>query len=92
MLNVYPGTEGDCAAGVGVPGNGCTGAPFGWHSPEHSLDFLVADLAKLDKATPTVIFMHYGLKGFGSPGTVPWAGRKSIDWVSPRICSRTLMD
>ena len=44
MLGVYPGTDGDCASGRGVPGTGCSAAdpPWGWHSPEHSLDFLVA--------------------------------------------------
>jgi hypothetical protein len=43
MLGVYPGAAGDCAGGTGVPGTGCASAspPWGWHSPEHSLDFLV---------------------------------------------------
>ena len=39
MLGVYPGTEGDCASGTGIKGNGCdsgSAAPWGWHSPEQS--------------------------------------------------------
>ena len=89
MLGVYPGTIGDCASGTGRPGGGCCGDSsrpicWGWHSPEHSLDFLIADLAKLDKAIPTVLFMHYGMKGFGAPGTVPWAGYSPDFWWSSR--------
>lgn len=90
MLGVYPGTVGDCAApGEGSPGNGCCSATgggicWGWHSPEHSLEFLVSDLEKQDKATPIVLFMHYGMAGFGTPGTVPWAGYSPDFWWSTR--------
>lgn len=84
MLGVYPGTIGDCAASVGVPGGGCTGEPYGWHCPEHSLDFLIDDLKTVDKATPVVLFMHYGLQGFGAPGTVPWSGYSPDFWWSSR--------
>ena len=90
MLGVYPGTDGDCASpGAGSPGNGCCSATgqgicWGWHSPENSLDFLIEDLARLDTATPTVLFMHYGMQGFGSPGTVPWAGYSPDFWWSTR--------
>jgi hypothetical protein len=80
MLGVYPGTEGDCASGTGIKGTGCTGAPWGWHSPEHSLDFLVSDLGKVSKSTPIVLFTHYGINGFGSPGTTPWAGYSPDFW------------
>ena len=39
MLGVYPGTNGDCASGQGVPGTGCDGThpPYGWHSPSERL-------------------------------------------------------
>lgn len=85
MLNVYPGTDGDCASGTGIAGTGCSGAPWGWHSPEHSLEFLIQDLAKLQpKNKPTILFMHYGMKGFGSPGTVPWGGYSPDFWWSAR--------
>ena len=86
MLGVYPGTEGDCATpGLGNPGRGCcaanqTGDCWGWHSPEHSLEFLKADLAEQERATPIVLFMHYGLRGFGSPGGAPWAGYSPDFW------------
>jgi hypothetical protein len=65
-------------------GNGCAGAPWGWHSPEHSLDFLVNDLKQVSKTTPVVLFMHYGIKGFGSPGQVPWSGYSPDFWWSTR--------
>ena len=92
MLGVYPGTEGDCAApGAGKPGNGCCSASsggicWGWHSPEHSLEFLESDLAKLDKATPTVLFMHYGMSGFGSPGTT--VSRTTIEFRNENLLTR----
>jgi len=86
MLGVYPGGAGDCASGRGVEGAGCDAAdpPWGWHSPEGSLDFLVSDLAALPSAatTPVVLFTHYGLRGFGAPGTAPWAGYSPDFWWS----------
>lgn len=63
MLGLYPGSAGDCASGEGLPGHGCHPAPWGWNSPEHSLDFLIADLAAVAPETPVVLFMHYGLRG-----------------------------
>ena len=90
MLGVYPGTVGDCAApGQSLPGGGCCtdtggGICWGWHSPEHSLEFLEADLAKQDTSTPIVLFMHYGMSGFGQPGSVPWAGYSPDFWWSTR--------
>jgi hypothetical protein len=84
MLNLYPGTEGDCASSTGLPGTGCLGAPYGWHSPEHSLDFLIADLAERPVTTPTILYMHYGIQGFGAPGQVPWAGYSPDFWWSTR--------
>jgi len=51
---------------------------------EHSLDFLTADLANVAPDTPVVLFTHYGLRGFGSPGTAPWPGYSPDFWWSTR--------
>ena len=86
MLGVYPGGTGDCASGTGIPGTGCAAEapPYGWHSPEDSLGFLTADLAAVAPTTPVVLFTHYGLRGFGAPGTAPWAGYSPDFWWSAR--------
>jgi|LauGreDrversion2_2_1035103.scaffolds.fasta_scaffold19324_1 hypothetical protein len=86
MLGVYPGTDGDCASGKALPGTGCDPAhpPYGWHCPEFSLSFLEADLKTVDKGTPLVLFMHYGLTGFGAPGVPPWSGYSPDFWWSAR--------
>ena len=117
MLGVYPGTAGDCASGVSAPGVGCDAKdpPWGWHSPEHSLEFLVDDLAAVGAQTPIVLvgprqlkpadwvswpmhvdsnvtvpesiawqFTHYGLRGFGAPGSAPWPSYSPDFWWSAR--------
>lgn len=48
--------------------------PYGRHCPEYSQSFLEADLKTVDKGTPLVLFMHYGLTGFGAPGVPSWSG------------------
>ena len=86
MLGVYPGTAGDCASGDALPGSGCSASapPWGWHSPENSLNFLIADLASVRADTPVVLFTHYGLRGFGAPGVAAWPGYSPDFWWSAR--------